>query len=338
MPDRPRILIIDDDRAITSTVAPLLRDLADCDTAHSPAEALEKLASHAYAAVILDVVLGDDPSALHEALSSREVPVLLISGRDPDALARIATTRGWSYAAKPLSPSVLRGLVADLVGVDAPEPTQRGRTTAPTPAPAPEAASKASAPAPPAAVMILDKLGDIVGMLVVGYLCASGKLSGELAVAVVAGIAGVGTTARAITGRSVGAASAAVALAALVAATPAPAHAVATDRPRAHITPSAAALLTLLVAMALAGCGGPVLTNPVANGAARIARPSIHKGAVGAGLCDEDPPEWLVGVTPHKDAGASADVDASPGAPDDASSPGPGDASATAASDGGSDQ
>ena len=33
MPDpRPRLLIVDDDRAITSTVGPLLRELADVDT------------------------------------------------------------------------------------------------------------------------------------------------------------------------------------------------------------------------------------------------------------------------------------------------------------------
>ncbi len=46
MSDRPRILIVDDDRAITSTVGPRLRELADVDTAHTVTEALERLASH----------------------------------------------------------------------------------------------------------------------------------------------------------------------------------------------------------------------------------------------------------------------------------------------------
>jgi DNA-binding NtrC family response regulator len=133
MSDRPRLLIVDDDRAITSTVGPMLRELADVDTAHTVAEALEKLASHTYAACVLDLVLGDDPAPLHDALSSREVPTLLISGRDPAALGPLAEVRGWSYAAKPISPQVLRGLVAELLGVDAPELTQRG--TRPSPAP-----------------------------------------------------------------------------------------------------------------------------------------------------------------------------------------------------------
>jgi hypothetical protein len=89
----------------------------------------------------------------------------------------------------------------------------------------------------------------------------------------------------------------------------------------------------LTLALGIAGCGGPVLTNPGAQVAARLAWPSVHKGAVSAGLCDEDPPEWLVGPTPKRDAGAdaeaseagpspSADSDASPGAPEDASTGG----------------
>ena len=256
MPDRqrPRLLIIDDDRAITSTLSPILRDMADADAAHTVAEALEKLASHTYAGVVLDVVLGDDASPLHDALSSREVPVLLLSGRDPVALERIASARGWSYAAKPLSPTVLRGLVADLLGVEEPEPTQRGARVTQTPA-APDTSKASPAPAP-VAVQLLDKLGDMVAMIAVTYLCAAGKLSGELAAAVVAGIAGVGTGLRAIGGRNVGAASAAVALAALITAAPAAVHAMPSNRstrPHHAALPGALAALALLL-LSLAGC------------------------------------------------------------------------------------
>jgi hypothetical protein len=104
---------------------------------------------------------------------------------------------------------------------------------------------------------------------------------------------------------------------------------------RATIAPGTLGMLVLALALA-SGCGGPVLTNPGAQVAARLAWPSVHKGAVSAGLCDEDPPEWLVGPTPKRDAGAdasplapndagpspAADSDASPGAPAGASTEG----------------
>lgn len=262
MSDRPRLLIVDDDRAITSTVGPMLRELADVDTAHTVAEALERLASHTYAACVLDLVLGDDPAPLHDALSSREVPTLLISGRDPAALGPLAEVRGWSYAAKPISPQVLRGLVAELLGVDAPEPTQRG--TRPSPAPSQADASKV---APLPIMQVLDKLGDIVAMLVVAYLGIAGKVSGELAVGVVAAIAGVGTGLRTLGGRQVGAASAAVALAAVLTATPTQAHAAPVERPRAHAAPPPAAVVALaaLLALALSGCAGATAAAGVAS-------------------------------------------------------------------------
>ena len=310
------ILIVDDDRAITSTLSPILRDMADADAAHTVAEALEKLAAHSYSGVVLDVVLGDDASPLHDALSSREVPVLLLSGRDPVALERIASARGWSYAAKPISPTVLRGLVADLLGVEEPEPTQRGArvTQAPT-APAPDA----SKPSGPVAVQLLDKLGDMVAMVAVTYLCAAGKLSGELAAAVVAGIAGVGTGLRAIGGRNVGAASAAVALAALITAAPAAVHAMPsnrTTRPHAAL-PGALAALALLL-LTLAGCA----SMPDAPGAT-IGRVRGWWNAVcGAGDQALQLAERTAAALPPIDAGPSPTADASPGALADAAEEG----------------
>lgn len=239
---RPRLLLVDDDRAITSTLAPLLRDMADCDAAHSVAEALAALAAHTYRGCVLDLVLGDDASPLHDALASREVPVLLVSGRDPASLERVATPRGWSFAAKPVAAQVLRDLVGDLLGVEVPEPTQRGvRVQASTPAPVTRGASSA-----PVAVQIIDRLGDIVGVIALTALCYGGRLSGELALVGIGAILGVSTGLRSIGGRSVGAATAAVALAALLSTTPAE----ATDRPP---PPPAAPLALLTIALALVG-------------------------------------------------------------------------------------
>jgi CheY-like chemotaxis protein len=273
MSDRSRLLIVDDDRAITSTVGPLLRDLADVDTAHSVAEALEKLASHTYAACVLDLVLGDDPASLHDALSSREVPTLLISGRDHAAIGPTAEVRGWSYAAKPLSPAVLRGLVAELLGLDAPEPTQRGRMTpAPRPGGAPKPVDAASAPMPAPLVQALDKLVDIVAILAVAYLGVAGKLSGELAGGIIAAIAGVGTVGRAITGRQVGAASAAVALAAFLTAAPSTTAASSSTRTGApHVTPPAILGALVLLVLGLSGCAGA----SVASGAAAAVQSTL---------------------------------------------------------------
>ena len=244
---RPRLLLVDDDRAITSTLAPLLRDMADCDAAHSVAEALAALAAHTYRGCVLDLVLGDDASPLHDALASREVPVLLVSGRDPASLERVATPRGWSFAAKPVAAQVLRDLVGDLLGVEVPSPSQRGvRVQASTPAPATRGA--------PVAVQVIDRLGDIVGVIALAALCYAGKLSGELALVGIGAILGVSTGLRSIGGRSVGAATAAVALAALLSTTPAE----ATDRPP---PPPAAPLALLTVALALVGALIAVVTT-----------------------------------------------------------------------------
>ncbi len=240
---RPRLLIVDDDRAVTSTLAPLLRDLADVDTAHTVAEALAALAAHAYRGCVLDLVLGDDTATLHDALASRELPVLLVSGRDPASLERVATPRGWTFAAKPVAPQVLRDLVGDLLGVEVPEPTQRGlRPVVAPPAPvAPSAPGSA-----PVVVQVIDRLGDIVGVIALSALCYGGKLSGELALVGIGAILGVSTGLRSIGGRSVGAATAAVALATLLSTTPAD----ASDRPP---PPPAAPLALLTLAIALAG-------------------------------------------------------------------------------------
>ena len=228
---------------MTSTLGPLLRDLADVDAAHSVAEALAALAAHTYAGCVLDLVLDGDATSLHDALASREVPVLLLSGRDPASLERIATPRGWTFAAKPLAPNLLRDLVGDLLGVEVPEPTQRG--VRPVVAPVAPVVP-AAPPGAPVAVQVIDRLGDIVGVIALAALCYGGKLSGELALVGIGAILGVSTGLRSIGGRSVGAATAAVALATLLSASPAE----ASDRPP---PPPAAPLALLTIALALVG-------------------------------------------------------------------------------------
>lgn len=104
---------------------------------------------------------------------------------------------------------------------------------------------------------------------------------------------------------------------------------------RATIAPGMHGMMVLLaLTLAASGCSGPVITNPGAQVALRVAWPSVHRGAEGAGLCSDDPPEYLVGPTKHKDAGAddasaaATDAGPSPGAPADASSSAPSDGEA----------
>jgi len=74
---------------------------------------------------------------------------------------------------------------------------------------------------------------------------------------------------------------------------------------RATIAPGMHGMMVLLaLTLGASGCSGPVITNPGAQVALRVAWPSVHRGAEGAGLCSDDPPEYLVGPTKHKDAGA----------------------------------
>lgn len=234
MTDR-RILLVDDERAITSTLAPALRDLAQVDVVHTSADAMRALANHTYDAAVVDLVLGDgdDPAALHEALSARETPVLLVSGRDAAALESTARARGWTYAAKPLSLDVVRGVLAGFLGVEAPsrvDTTQRFQRPTQAP-PAPEAKPVTPA-APSTTVAVIDRLGDIVGVIAVTFLCQAGKIDGGVAVIVIGAILGVSNGIRTIGARQVGAGTAAVALLALLANAPsADVHALPHDRP-----------------------------------------------------------------------------------------------------------
>ena len=92
-------------------------------------------------------------------------------------------------------------------------------------------------------------------------------------------------------------------------------------------------VVVLPLAVAVSGCGGPLVRDPAAQIAVRVAWPSVHKGAISAGLCDDDPPAWLVGETPTRhDAGVNtygASVNNTPvgvNNHDDASAPAPNDA------------
>jgi len=70
----------------------------------------------------------------------------------------------------------------------------------PTPAPAPAPLPRASHPPPPIAVQVIDQLGDLVGVVCLTYLCATGKLAGLEAGGLILSLLGVQTGVRKIAG------------------------------------------------------------------------------------------------------------------------------------------
>lgn len=111
-----KILVIDDAATVRAELVATLRQIGHtCDEAADVEAALFALASNAYAAVVLDLVLDRDPAPLHAALALRGVPVLLVSGAEPTRLPTVARERGWSYLAKPWEPDALVAAVQRLI-------------------------------------------------------------------------------------------------------------------------------------------------------------------------------------------------------------------------------
>jgi hypothetical protein len=120
-PPRPRILVVDDDAAARLSLASPLRESGhDVTEAATVAGALAALAGSTPSAVVLDLSLDTDPSPLHDALTSRRVPTMLVSGRAPETLPAIADPRGWAYLAKPVAHEALIAGVSALLPPPAP--------------------------------------------------------------------------------------------------------------------------------------------------------------------------------------------------------------------------
>lgn len=111
-----KILVIDDAADVRADLVTTLRQVGhSCDEAATVEAAFLALASATYAAVVLDLVLDRDPTQLRAALALRGVPVLLVSGADPERLPAVAREHGWSYLAKPWEPDALVAAVQRLL-------------------------------------------------------------------------------------------------------------------------------------------------------------------------------------------------------------------------------
>lgn len=208
------VLVVDDAPAVAASAVQALEAAGHMPrVATSVDAALAELVDRP-AAVVLDYAL-DRPSALlRHALVRHRVPTLLVSGLDDEDARAVASAHGWPFLPKPFDDEQLAAAVAALFphGDPMPAPPDPRPSLVPDlpPAPAAVAPREAPLPAPPAApavatspsgrplnvpvaVQFVDRIGDIVGVIVIGHLCALGKLGGVEAAIVIGAILGVGT-------------------------------------------------------------------------------------------------------------------------------------------------
>lgn len=111
----PKILVIDDDRAVLLLVQQALSDVAEIVTAETAAEGIERLAAGNYDAILLDIVLPDRNGLavffeIHEL--DRRLPVIFMTVEATSGTAIEAMQMGaFDYLAKPLEMKRLRSLV-----------------------------------------------------------------------------------------------------------------------------------------------------------------------------------------------------------------------------------
>lgn len=106
--DRPRLLLIDDDRDLLDMLADTLRDAGfDVETAFSAEDGIERFERHRHSACLVDVNLpGLDGFAFLELARERapEVPILMLSGYGGlDDAARAVAAGASNYLVKPIS-------------------------------------------------------------------------------------------------------------------------------------------------------------------------------------------------------------------------------------------
>lgn len=117
-------LVIDDTASAASAAAATLSEVGyrvtRCATVVA---ALAHLSGDTPAVVVLDLSLDEPHGPLHDALERRGIPVVLVSGVEPESLPAIARDRRWGYLAKPYEPDALVAAVARATGRSSVVPT-----------------------------------------------------------------------------------------------------------------------------------------------------------------------------------------------------------------------
>lgn len=210
------VLVVDDAPNVATSAAHALEAAGySARVATSVDAALVELADRPDA-VVLDHCLDRDASLLRLALVRARVPVVLASGLDDEAALDVAGAHRWPFLPKPFDDVALLAAVESLQ-IDRPETPMPSRPSPdPRPSIVPDASEvpaaiaprEAPLPAPPpaaqltpsgrplvvpVAVQLVDRIGDIVGVIAVAHLCALGKIGGVEACIVIGAILGVGT-------------------------------------------------------------------------------------------------------------------------------------------------
>lgn len=219
------VLVVDDHPSPATSAAHALEAAGyHARVATSVDAALVELADRPDA-VVLDHCLDRDASLLRLALVRARVPVVLVSGLDDEAALDVAGAHRWPFLPKPFDDVALLAAVESLQ-IDRPEPPMPSRPSPdPRPSIVPDASEvpatiaprEAPLPAPPPAaqltpsgrplsaptvVQVLDRIGDMLGCIILGLLCNAGKIGGTETLIAIGAILGVGTGLRQIGARA----------------------------------------------------------------------------------------------------------------------------------------
>jgi CheY-like chemotaxis protein len=119
-PDKPRVLVVDDDEALCDYISTVLSDSAIVDTAGTATEALNLVETQEYDVAVIDQGLPDLSGLelvrlLRTEPSTALLPLLLFTGQDADALEGAVRTAGADdFLTKPADPEIIEERVLAL--------------------------------------------------------------------------------------------------------------------------------------------------------------------------------------------------------------------------------
>jgi CheY-like chemotaxis protein len=119
-PERPRVLVVDDDQSVCDFISMTLADVADVDTTLTASEALHHVSTNEYDVAVIDQGLPDLSGIelirlLRSEVRTAVLPLLFFTGQNAHDLEDTARHAGADdFLAKPAEPSLLEERVLQL--------------------------------------------------------------------------------------------------------------------------------------------------------------------------------------------------------------------------------